>query len=291
MNYRQLYYFVTIVESGNITAAAKKLELSQPPLSKQIMALEEELGIKLMERSSRKITLTDAGFLMYQRAKSIISMMETTADEMTHFEQNQQGVLRLGTISSCGSSLLKDCLVEFCALYPHVTFEICEDNTYELLEKLKKGMIETAIVRTSFNSDGFECIYGKEEPLVAVGKSELLPQNGKDTISLEELSDLPLNYYRRFEHIILPAFQNRGLTPNFFCKSDDARTPLMWAQAGLGVAVVPRSICQLFASDGLTVVKTIDCGEFLTKMAAVYKKDGYISKIGRTFVTFWGKRN
>ena len=108
MNYRQLYYFVTIVESGNITAAAKKLELSQPPLSKQIMALEEELGIKLMERSSRKITLTDAGFLMYQRAKSIISMMETTAVEMTHFEQNQQGVLRLGTISSCGSSLLMD---------------------------------------------------------------------------------------------------------------------------------------------------------------------------------------
>ena len=69
MNYRQLYYFVTIVESGNITAAAKKLELSQPPLSKQIMALEEELGIKLMERSSRKITLTDAGFLMYQRRR------------------------------------------------------------------------------------------------------------------------------------------------------------------------------------------------------------------------------
>lgn len=288
MNYRQLYYFVTIVESGNITAAAKKLELSQPPLSKQIMALEEELGVKLMERSSRKITLTDAGFLMYQRAKSIISMMETTADEMSRFEQNRPGILRLGTISSCGCSLLQECLVDFCTLHPQITFEICEDNTYELLEKLKNGMIEAAIVRTPFNSDGFECIYGKEEPLVAVGLHSFLG-NQEIPVSLEELAPLPLNYYRRFEHIILPAFQNRGLTPNIFCKSDDARTPLMWANAGLGVAVVPQSISRLL--DGKeTVIRTIDCPDFLTRMAAVYKKDGYISKAGKAFVEFWGNR-
>ena len=64
MNYRQLTYFVAVVEAGSITAAAKNLDLSQPPLSKQIIALEEELGVKLMDRSSRRITLTDACFLM-----------------------------------------------------------------------------------------------------------------------------------------------------------------------------------------------------------------------------------
>jgi len=290
MNYRQLTYFVAVVEAGSITAAAKNLDLSQPPLSKQIIALEEELGIKLMERSSRRITLTDAGFLMYQRAKSIISMMENTADELSRFAQDRPGILRLGTISSCGSSLLKECLVDFCALHPQATFEIYENNTYELLEKLKKGEIEAAIVRTPFENEGFECIYGREEPLVAVGLKSFLGE-AAIPITPEALSLLPLNYYRRFEHIILPVFQNKGLTCNTFCKSDDARTPLMWAHSGLGVAVVPQSISELLEKRDDVIIREIDCPDFITRMTAIYKKDGYISSIGKAFVEFWGQHN
>ena len=290
MNYRQLTYFVAVVEAGSITAAAKNLDLSQPPLSKQIIALEEELGVKLMDRSSRRITLTDAGFLMYQRAKSIISMMENTADELSSFAHDRPGTLRLGTISSCGSSLLKECLIDFCALHPQATFEIYENNTYELLEKLKKGEIEAAIVRTPFENEGFECIYGREEPLVAVGLKTYLGET-ETPITPEALSLLPLNYYRRFEHIILPVFQNKGLTCNSFCKSDDARTPLMWAHSGLGVAVVPQSISGLLGKQENVIVREIDCPDFITRMTAICKKDGYISSIGKTFVEFWGQKN
>ena len=74
--------------------------------------------------------------------------------------------------------------------------------------------------------------------------------------------------------------------PNFFCKSDDARTPLMWAKSGLGVAVVPKSISMLVEKDGL-VSRDIACKELVTRTAAVYKKSGYISEIGKTFVEFW----
>ena len=288
MSYRQLFYFVSIVEAGNISAAAKKLNLSQPPLSKQIMLLEEELGVKLMERSSRKISLTDAGYLLYQRAKNIVSMMESTTEEMAAFETERPHLLRLGVISSCSRSVTQDCMVEFCRLHPHVRFEISESNTYTLLEMLDRGMLEAAVVRTPFHTEGLECMYGQEEPLVAVGSSQYLGTSGSP-ITIPQLAALPIDFYRRFEHILIPVFQDNGAEPNFFCKSDDARTPLMWAKSGLGVAVVPKSISMLVEQDNL-VTRDIACKELVTRTAAVYKKDGYISEIGKTFVDFWAKK-
>ena len=288
MSYKQLFYFVTIVEAGNISAAAKKLNLSQPPLSKQIMLLENELGVKLMERSSRKITLTDAGYLLFQRAKNIISMMESTSEEMALFESARPHVLRLGVISSCSRSIIQDCMTDFYRLYPHVRFEISEANTYNILEMLNRGVIEAAVVRTPFHTDGLECMYGPEEPLVAVGNESYLGKSGVP-ITISQLAEIPIDFYRRFEHILIPVFQNNGVKPNIFCESDDARTPLMWARAGLGVAVVPKSISKLVERDTLSI-RMIVCKELVTKTAAVYKKGGFISEIGKTFVNFWAEK-
>ena len=83
MNIKQLQYFVTIVENGTITAAAKKLGISQPPLSAQMKLLEEELGVTLMERGARQVRLTDAGRILYRRAVSIVELTDTTLKELT----------------------------------------------------------------------------------------------------------------------------------------------------------------------------------------------------------------
>ena len=85
MDIKQLINFITIVEEGNITKAAQKLHLSQPPLSNQLKSLEQELGVKLVERGSRKITLTDVGNLLYKRGKDMISMFESTLNEVEDF--------------------------------------------------------------------------------------------------------------------------------------------------------------------------------------------------------------
>ena len=86
MDIKQLINFITIVEEGNITKAAQKLHLSQPPLSNQLKSLEQELGVKLVERGSRKITLTDVGNLLYKRGKDMISMFESTLNEVEDFK-------------------------------------------------------------------------------------------------------------------------------------------------------------------------------------------------------------
>ena len=169
MDIRQLQYFVRIADEGSITGAARSLHMSQPPLSMQMKLLEEELGVILLKRGSRKAELTEEGTYLYGQAKNILSMMDTAAQELSHFHGGQNGVLRLGTISSSGYILTEQILKDFCREFPQIRFELNEGNTYELLEQLKNGIIECAILRTPFNSEGFECIYGPEEPLAAVG--------------------------------------------------------------------------------------------------------------------------
>lgn len=288
INSRQLYYFTVIAENESFTAAAKKLGLSQPPLSKQIMLLEEELGVRLFKRGSRKTELTEAGAYLYSRAKDILSIMENVTEELKHFPSSAKGVLRLGTISSSGNFLIHDFLKSFCAAHPHVRFEITEGNTYELLEKMKNGTVECAIVRTPFNTEGFECIFGPKEPFMAVGEPSFFTGLASDRIRLTDLAGKPLIYYRRFDSIISLAFQNSGIEPCIFCRNDDARTCLQWAQTGLGIALVPESISREGWPDCLSR-REIDSADTVTQMAAIYKKDGYVSNIAREFVSYFGQ--
>jgi DNA-binding transcriptional LysR family regulator len=157
------------------------------------------------------------------------------------------------------------------------------------MEKMRNGIIECAIIRTPFHSVGFECVYGKEEPLMAAGIPSFFSEISTEKIKLTELSEKPLIYYRRFDAIISTAFQNIGIEPHIFCRNDDARTCLQWAKSGLGVALIPRSICQGSNGDEL-VLREIDSEDTVTRIAAVYKKNGYVSNIAREFVTCFEKQ-
>lgn len=106
MDIRQLLYFTTIAEEGSISAAAKKLHLSQPPLSYQMKLLEEELHLPLIERSARGIALTEAGRVLYKRAQGILELSELTRKEMLAMASGFTGTLHIGTVSSSGASLL-----------------------------------------------------------------------------------------------------------------------------------------------------------------------------------------
>lgn len=291
MNFKQLYNFTVIAETGSISAAAQKLGLSQPPLSRQLLQLEELLGTPLLKRGAHGIELTGAGQLLYYRAKDILSMLDTTELEVRSYSGGLSGTLKIGCISSSGI-LMTRLMTEFINKYPLVTVDLYEGNTYETIEKLKNGFIECAIIRTPFNADGLTCIYGPEEPLMAVGRPEFFSRPAADSgvlgntgIQLTELLGKPLIYYRRFESMITHAFQNAGVRPTILCKNDDARTSLQWAAAGLGVALVPENISQL--TETLTA-RPVLCEELVTRMTAVcLEKDikgGRLSKVAQNFL-------
>ncbi|MBM7542584.1 LysR family transcriptional regulator [Amphibacillus cookii] len=283
MNIKQLQYFIAVAENGTISAAAKKLGISQPPLSVQLKQLEDSLHVQLFERGARKVNLTEAGKILYKRANSIVALSRMTIHELDHFQKNQSGTLRLGTISSVGASLYHDRLQAFNRIYPDLTYDIHEGNTYELLEKLSQDEIDLAIVRTPFQADDVICHSLKEEPMLAVTTDHYLTDQHQGKIAIDQLKDQPLIYYRRMEHVITAAFQKHGLEPVIKCLNDDARTSMMWAEAGLGVALVPESIAKLYWSNHITSYQ-INEPDLFTQVTAIRRKAASCSPIVLSFL-------
>lgn len=282
MDIKQLKYFYVIAEEGQITSAAKKLHMAQPPLSYQLKALEDELGVKLVERGSRNIKLTDAGLILYKRAEQILSLTKSTVDELKDFTQGTHGTLSIGTVSSSGAALLDSRLSIFHEKYPFINFEIHEGNTFELLEYLHKGLIEIAIVRTPFNNSGVNSIFLSEEPMVAAMVKDFDWTDSKK-IDITDLKDKPLIFYRRFERLILKICEDHNFEPTVFCKNDDARTSLLWAKSGLGIAIVPKSAIKLIGASNI-IYKEINNKALSTQIAVIWSKTGYLSSSGKNFL-------
>ena len=146
MNLKQMEYFITIVNEVSISAAAKSLHISQPPLSTQMKLLEEELGVTLFQRGSRSIILTEAGKLFYDRAQGILDMTGAARQELEQMGRGLHGALRLGMISSVETEAIINRITAFRTQHPGVNFCIYEGNTYQLMDKLNTGLIEAAIV-------------------------------------------------------------------------------------------------------------------------------------------------
>ena len=106
MTLKQLEYFTAVIDAGSISAAAARLHISQPPLSMQLKELEEELGTVLLERSTRYFRPTDAGLKLYDKARAILDLTEEAKYDLAFSEENIEGKLIIGTISSCGNVLL-----------------------------------------------------------------------------------------------------------------------------------------------------------------------------------------
>jgi Transcriptional regulator len=287
MDIRQLKYFYTIAEEGQITLAAKKLNMAQPPLSQQLKLLEDELGVKLVERGARQIHLTETGKILMNRARQILELSNSAIKEIQDFSKGLNGTLSIGTVSSSGAILLNERISEFRKEHSGIKFEIHEGNTFTTIELLNKGIIEVGIVRTPFNALNFECKYAKAEPMIAAIPKEYYVDSTEAFISVKELKNKPLIIYRRFEDLINETCIEQGFEPDVFCKNDDARTTLLWANAGLGIAIVPKSGFELAANNNL-IYKEIDSSKLRTQIAAIWVKGRYISPLAIKFIDCFG---
>jgi DNA-binding transcriptional LysR family regulator len=310
MNVRQLEYFVAIAEEQQITAAARRLHITQPPLSYELASLERELGTRLVVRSPRKVTLTSAGKLLYERATQILALVSTTTREVAACGEGMRGTLSIGSISSSGALVPSPAMRAFCDCYPDVTFDVREGNTYEVLDMLESGAVELGIIRTPFKRDGLRCVFADPEPMMAVGVREYPGAargeacgdagDGDDAggaggragrvglreggpIELGELAESPLVLYRRFETLVREQFGERDLAPFVSCVNDDARTTFAWARAGFGVGLLPASILGMMDRGGL-VARPVACDALMTRQAVVWDARRELSPLAERFV-------
>ena len=283
MDLKQLHYFLTIVSEEQITAAAKKLHMAQPPLSHQIKLLESELGVTLFRRGPHHIELTDAGRAMAHRARQLLDLADSTRREVADFQRGIRGTLAIGTVSSSGNILFSPGLRQFHEQYQDIHFEIHDGNTYQILEMLDQSIIEIGIVRTPFNSSRFNCRFLSAEPMVAAMTREWDWCPGQDVISVRDLVDKPLIIYRRFNQLLHDTFEAADVRPDIYCRNDDARTTVLWANAGLGVAIAPAAALNLAAHENLRV-KQIDEKKLRTRLVAIWRQDRYLSTAGEKFL-------
>ncbi|WP_395321608.1 LysR family transcriptional regulator [Levilactobacillus parabrevis] len=243
MNFRQLEYFLAVADAGQITAAAHQLHMAQPPLSYQIKQLENDLGVPLLNRSANGVTLTPAGRLLQDYARQLVDLRERADSQVRSLGQGLAGVLSVGVVSSSIGATPNAKLRTLTRHYPKVQIRLFEDNTYGLIDRLEKHLIDVAIVRTPFSAPGLASKELTTESMVAVVPHKYDHFAGA-TLRVEDLAEVPLIIYRRFEQIFQTTFDQKGMQPFIACTCDDARTAVQWADARMGVAVVPRTVAE-----------------------------------------------
>ncbi len=241
MEIRQLRMFREVVDAGSISEAARRMNLSQPPLSYHMKMLEQELGVTLFHRGKKNIELTSAGKLLYERAETMLSLESAVSREVS--EEGTKKTLRIG-VTPTTSSLLIPVLTKLHQMEGNLVFEVSDGTSFSLREMLEKGILDCTLLRSPIRLDGLNARQLRKEPFIAVGNDEGFCAD--DKITIRELSAYPLIIYRRYETFIHSAFHNQGLLPSIQAVSDDARTALFMAQSGIGLALLPRSMAPLF---------------------------------------------
>lgn len=285
LNSRQLRYFLTVAQEGQITRAAQKLHIAQPPLSQQIKQLEQEFGVQLLERAGRGVRLTRAGEILAHRGQDVLSMFEDVERELDDYQKGPHGTLQIGTVASSGATILPQLLCLYHQSYPDVDFQVREGNTFRVIELLQSETIEIGIIRTPFDEKLFEVrrSASAEEPMVAAGsgtfafcKNTPMPITG--------LCGKPIIMHRRYESIFLRAC--KGFVPEILCHGDDVRSLLTWADSGLGIAVVPQSVMHLVKGASLTF-RELDEPSLFTSVVVIWLKGRYLSVTARQFIEFF----
>lgn len=287
MELKTLHTFVTVVQEGSISAAARQLHMTQPPLSAHIAQLEAEMHTCLFQRGGRHIRLTPAGEELYRRAVPILEMARLAKEEVSRYGEGVEDTIHMGVVSSVAG--LVGWLPAYCQAHPKVRFELFEGNTYHLLQQIRAGVLQLAIVRTPFAPGELETVPLLEESLVAVGKENWFrDENGHlpETISLAELANKPLIVYRRWEGVLSRIFERKGLRLNTFCCNDDARTTLTWAASGAGVGILPRSMVRHWneKNDFEMVFLPVAEEAMHSRIELVYRKKEELSQAARALL-------
>lgn len=287
MELKTLHTFVTVVQEGSISAAARQLHMTQPPLSAHIAQLEAEMHTCLFQRGGRHIRLTPAGEELYRRAVPILEMARLAKEEVSRYGEGVEDTIHMGVVSSVAG--LVGWLPAYCQAHPKVRFELFEGNTYHLLQQIRAGVLQLAIVRTPFAPGELETVPLLEESLVAVGKENWFrDENGylPETVSLAELANKPLIVYRRWEGVLSRIFERKGLRLNTFCCNDDARTTLTWAVSGVGVGILPRSMVRHWneKNDFEMVFLPVAEEAMHSRIELVYRKKEELSQAARALL-------
>lgn len=197
MEIRVLRYFLTVVREENITKASEALHITQPTLSRQLAQLEEEIGVKLFDRGSRRIKLTNEGILLKRRAEEILQLVDKTEKELTQQEEQIEGKISIGCGEIAAVQLLPDLIESFRKRYPRVSFDIFTATADMVKEQMDKGLVDIGLLLEPIDMEKYDFIRMdiREKWVVLMRPDD--PLTEKKSVTAEDLCGLPLILPRR----------------------------------------------------------------------------------------------
>lgn len=192
MEIRTLRYFLAVAREENMTRAAEQLHVTQPTLSKQIGALEEELGVKLFSRGSFSLRLTEEGRLLRARAEDLVELADKIEGEFASMEDLTGGELRLGLAESWQIRHLARAIRAFKGRYPNLHYRVTSGDTEQVTEKLDRGVLDFAVLAEEPDRMKYNCLRLPEADVWGVVMPENDPLAARAEIRAEDLAGLPL---------------------------------------------------------------------------------------------------
>lgn len=201
MEFRVLRYFLTVAREENITKAAELLFITQPTLSRQLQQLEEELGTQLIVRGKRKVTLTEAGMLLRNRAEEIVSLVEKTQSEFEEHDSKINGKIFIGIPESDAGQQVIQLLKSFQNQYPEATYDIYTGTADMVKERMEKGLIDIGLLMEPSDIEKYQYIKLKQRELWGLLVPTESPLANKDSVTIKDLKKAPLLLTKRYKNV------------------------------------------------------------------------------------------
>jgi DNA-binding transcriptional LysR family regulator len=288
MELRHLRYFIAVAEELHFGRAAQVLGISQPPLSQQIQALEQELGARLFERTNRRVELSEAGRLFLQEARLVLAQVDKAADVARRAQLGELGELKIGFTSSAPfNSSIPQAIFAFRQAFPAVHLNLQEMSSTQVAESLVDESIQVGLMRPLPLPDSLSVVELMREPLVAVLNADHpLVEGSERGMHLAQLAQEPFVFFPRtygsgLYAQLLSLARDAGFSPHFAQEAGEAMTIIGLVAAGLGVSVLPASY-QRIRIDGVVYRTLLD----LEAMTAVWlvQLQGVQTPMAKAFV-------
>ncbi len=245
MDLRQLRYLVALAEERNFTRAAASEHIAQPALSQQVRRLEEELGLALVERTTRRVALTEAGGLLVVRARRIMAELDAAESELQALRGVYTGHVVIGAMHTMGPIDLSLALARFRERHPNVGFTVREQSSGEMAEMLRVDEIDLAFLSVTERveshglglhqliSEELVVVLPRQHPLARRRQVRMAELAGEQFISFREGA--------RLRELLVSAAREAGFEPRVTLESNESHRVRRLVARGLGVAILPRS--------------------------------------------------
>ena len=288
MNLQYYFNFVTIVEERSLTAASRKLHIAQPALSNQIKAMERRYGTRLFFRGARRLELTDAGMILYQKARHICEIEQEAQNEIVSGFSGQKGLLRVGITPSLAGGKIDDVLLSFAEKYPQIEIKYLEASAQDLYKMLQNGIVEAAMVKTMGDiPENVNVLSSETAHAVAVYKPGvgLLDKGRKDSVTIGQLSGVPMAMEELYRRPAMAAFKAKDAAFSLKSLSSSTSVAFRMAKAGLAVALMSSLAAVDLEKDGLAMKQISDGASLATRYCLLVQRGNYRSQVVNNFLS------